>query len=159
MTRPATVPRQEIVVRSLERGDLPAVARIDALHTGRVDTSSWERAFARLFDDAADGPRVGIAAQSGGRLVGYLLGEVRAFEFGSGPCGWVFAVGVSPGSVRRGVASRLLEEACRRFREAGIGSVRTMVRRNDVPVLSFFRSNGFVAGRFFELERELGGAS
>ncbi len=44
-------------------------------------------------------------------LPGYLLGEVRAFEFGSEPCGWIFAVGVDPNSERRGVASRLLAEA------------------------------------------------
>jgi hypothetical protein len=51
-----------------------------------------------------------------------------------------------------------LEEARRRFRRAGVDTVRTMVRRDDVPVLSFFRSSGFVGGRFVEMEADLGGA-
>jgi hypothetical protein len=32
-----------------------------------------------------------------------------------------------------------------------------MVRRNDVPVLSFFRANGFVGGEFVQLELDLKG--
>jgi len=30
--------------------------------------------------------------------------------------------------------------------------VRTMVRRNNVPVLTFFRTNGFAAGPYVQLE-------
>ena len=44
----------------------------------------------------------------------------------------------------------------RRFRALGVTQVRTMVRRNDVPVTAFFRSNGFVGGSFAQLELELG---
>jgi hypothetical protein len=33
--------------------------------------------------------------------------------------------------------------------------VRTMVRRNDVPLLAFFRANGFSGGAFVQLERPL----
>jgi hypothetical protein len=36
-----------------------------------------------------------------------------------------------------------------------VARVRTMVRRADVPVLSFFRSNGFFAGSFVQLELDL----
>ena len=92
-----------------------------------------------------------------GRILGYLLGEVRAFEFNSEACGWIFSAGVDPGRLRQRVASGLLTEACRRFREAGIKTVRTMVKRNDVPVLSFFRANGFVGGSFVQLELDLEG--
>ncbi len=88
-------------------------------------------------------------------MIGYLLGEVRAFEFGSEPCGWVFGVGVEADRLRTGVAGLLMDEARRRFRAAGLSTVRTMVRRNDVPVLSFFRSHGFVGGSFTQLESEL----
>ena len=37
----------------------------------------------------------------------------------------------------------------------GVRRVRTMVRRNDVPVLAFFRANGFAGGAFVQLERSL----
>ena len=142
-------------VRDLRQGDLEEVIRIDALHTGQASPGYWKTVFADFVGRRADHPRVGLAAVAGGRLLGYLLGEVRAFEFGSEACGWIFGVGVDPSELRRGVASTLLGEACRRFHAAGVRRIRTMVRRNNVPVLSFFRANGFAAGSFVQLELEL----
>lgn len=146
-------------VRRLSRRDLAEVIRIDAYHTGARKTDYWRRIFREFFGTRGGGGRVALAAEVEGRLAGYLLGEVRAFEFGSEPCGWVFAVAVDAPYLRRGVASRLLDEACRRFARAGVATVRTMVRRNDVPVLSFFRASGFAGGPYVQLERGVGDAS
>jgi ribosomal protein S18 acetylase RimI-like enzyme len=150
-------PDAPVRVRALTRRDLDDVVRIDALHPGTRNAAWWERAFEDAFGSRREGLRVALGAEVGpkGRLAGYLLGEVRALEFGSEPCGWVFAVGVDPEFARLGAASALLEAACVRFLDGGIRRVRTMVRRNDVPVLAFFRSNGFVAGPFAQLERDL----
>jgi ribosomal protein S18 acetylase RimI-like enzyme len=87
--------------------------------------------------------------------VGFVCGENRAFEFGSEPCGWIFAVAVHPSHTRQGIASSLVGEACRRLRAAGVSRVRTMVRRNDLPLLSFFRASGFEGGSFVQLELDL----
>lgn len=143
-------------VRALRADDLDDVVRIDALHTGQRKPEYWQRVFRDFFNGGKDALRVGLAAEADGVVQGYLLGEVRAFEFGSEACGWVFAVGVDRRSLRGGIASSLLAEASRRFARDGITRVRTMVRRNDVPVLSFFRSNGFVGGSFVQLELDLG---
>jgi GNAT superfamily N-acetyltransferase len=145
------------VVRELHPGDLEDVVRIDDQHTGQPKPGYWERVLLEFMRRDDDRERVGLAAEIDGRMVGYLLGEVRAFEFGSEPCGWVFAVGVERDRLRGRVASSLLDEAGRRFKEAGVSRMRTMVRRNDVPVLSFFRANGFVGGEFVQLEQELKG--
>jgi ribosomal protein S18 acetylase RimI-like enzyme len=145
-------------IRPLSRADLAGVTRIDAHHTGARKPAYWKRVFAEFLGRRAGHVRVGLAAEVEGRLAGYLLGEVRAFEFGSGPCGWIFAVGVDPARLRLGVASALLTEACRAFRAAGVTQVRTMVRRNDVPVLAFFRSSGFSGGSYVQLELEVGAA-
>lgn len=170
-------------LRDLVLDDLEEVARIDALHTGREKPAYWSRVFEEFLDRSGSVSKVGLAAEledgegearafptrsdavaGSGRdearpiqagLVGYLLGEVRAFEFGSEPCGWIFAVGVDPGRAREGIASRLLGEACTRFGAAGVATVRTMVRRDDIPVLSFFRRWGFVGGSFYQLEMGL----
>ena len=139
-------------VRDLNGADLADVVRIDALHTGHSEREYWDGVFARFVGRGRRAGRVGLAAHAAGGLRGYLFGEVRAFEFGSEECGWVFAIGVESGHLRAGVASRLLDAAVRRFHDAGITRVRTMVRRNDVPVLSFFRSAGFVGGSFVQLE-------
>jgi len=145
----------QLAVRNLQRADLPAIARIDKLHTGSAKRAYWEAVFARFLEPGNGPLRIGLCAERGARLAGYLLGEVRAFEFGSEECGWIFAVGVDPRAARTGVASHLLAEACARFRDGGMPCVRTMVRRNDVPVLSFFRGNGFRGGSFVQLELDV----
>jgi len=125
------------------------------MHTGMANPDYWKDVFGRFLAENDDRRRVGLVAEEDGRPAGYLLGEVRAFEFGSEPCGWIFGVGVDPERLRAGVAGLLLAEARRRFRDTGVTTVRTMVRRNDVPVLSFFRSQGFVGGSFTQLEESL----
>ena len=153
MSLPAPV--RSLRVRDLTGADLHAIIRIDAAHAGQPRAAYWS-AVLRDFLEGKDGRlRLGLAAERGGVLVGHLLGDVRAFEFGSEPCGWVFAVGVDPMELRRGVASTLLRVACRRFTAAGIRCVRTMVRRDDVPMLSFFRAAGLVGGPFVQLELSL----
>jgi len=151
----------EVRVRELRTRDLETVIRIDARHTGEAKPGYWSAVFDEFLGARDARFRIGLAADGPAGMIGYLLGEVRAFEFGSEPCGWVFGVGVDDAHARGRVASRLLAECCRRFRDEGVGRVRTMVLRNNVPVLSFFRANGFVAGSFVELELELhpGGAA
>jgi len=146
---------ETLEVRDLVRSDLEEVIRIDALHGGEAHPDHWQRVFGDFLGREPGRLRVGLAATRGGRLLGFLLGEVRAFEFGSEACGWVFGVGVDPLGLRGGVASTLLAEGCRRFRAAGVRRIRTMVRRNNVPVLAFFRANGFAAGSFVQLELDL----
>jgi ribosomal protein S18 acetylase RimI-like enzyme len=149
-----SAPGTAIEVRDLRQVHLEEVVRIDALHTGESKPQYWQRVFDEFLSSDGES-RVGLAAEFDGRMIGYLVGDVRAFEFGSEVCGWVFAVGVDPGESRTGVASALLEHGCERFRKAGVTRVRTMVRRNDVAVLSFFRANGFAGGSFVQLERDL----
>ena len=150
-----------VLLRELRPEDLEALIALDQLHAGMDDQGSgdpvrWRKALERFLapDPSVEG-RVALGAEGEGGLVGYLLGEVRAFEFGSEPCGWVFSVGVHPELQKSGIASSLMREACRRFSQAGVSTVRTMVRRNQIPVLRFFRANDFTGGSFVQLERRL----
>jgi ribosomal protein S18 acetylase RimI-like enzyme len=146
---------EAVAIRELRHQDLEEVIRIDALQTGESKPDYWKRVFRDFLQGDREPLRVGLCAEGKDGLVGYLLGEVRAFEFGSDRCGWIFAVGVDPAHLRKSVASELLALACRRFKESGIRQVRTMVARGNVPVLSFFRANGFVGGSFVQLELDL----
>lgn len=140
-------------VRRIRTEDAAAVSAINAAHGGPADRRWWDDLVQRHARGGAD--RVGLVAAEGpkGRVVGYLFAQVRAFEFGSEPCGWIYAVGVDPDRAREGVASRLFEEARRLLAERGVTLLRTMVRRDDVPTLTFFRHCGFVGGAYVELER------
>jgi ribosomal protein S18 acetylase RimI-like enzyme len=142
----------DLRVRPLARRDLADVVRIDAIHTGEAQRPYWARVFREFLAPSPGRARVGLAAEVDGDLAAFLLADVRAFEFGSEPCGWILEVGVDPSCARRGIASALLREAIRQLRAAGVTTVRTMVRRNNVPVLTFFRTNGFAGGPYVQLE-------
>lgn len=152
---PRRLAAAELEIRSLGADDLQRVVAIDALRTGSRKPDYWARVFGETLDPDSKVVRVGLAAERAGVLVGYVTGEIRAFEFGSEACGWILTIGVDPACAREKVATSLLAAACRRFQEAGVAKVRTMVQRADVPVLSFFRANGFVGGSFVQLELDL----
>ncbi len=139
-------------IRSLSRRDLADVIRIDAIHTGAEQRPYWTRLFGEFLGRSPGRTRVALAAEVDGKIVGFILADERAFEFGSEPCGWILEVGVEPAHARHGLASALLTEAVQRLRAAGVTTVRTMVRRNNVPVLTFFRTNGFAGGPYVQLE-------
>jgi GNAT superfamily N-acetyltransferase len=138
----------------LHPDDWGPVVSLDQLLTGVESGAYWKRVLEKYL--RADGC-LGLVAEADGKLEGYLFGELRAFEFGSEKCGWIYALGVQPGNTRQGVASMLLAEARQGFLELGVSKVRTMTRRTDVPLLALFRSQGFVGGPFVQLELDITG--
>ncbi len=155
-SRPAAAPAASRI-RPLTADDLSAVVRLDAELTGARKQAYWKRVFQSFLASSEDEGLVGLAAEGDEGFAGYLLGEVRAFEFGSESCGWIFAVGVAPWAAHGGVGSALVAAACECFAAAGASAVRTMVKRDDLPMLSFFRANDFVGGSYVELERPMAG--
>ena len=144
----------QALVRPAESADLPAISRLDQRITGASKATYWAEMLRRYGQGPADSFFL-VAETEGGRLQGFVIGEVRAWEFGSPPAGWVFAINVDPDTRLGGIGTRLFDQICARFREAGVKSVRTMVDRRDHLILSFFRSQGMMAGPSLELEMEL----
>ncbi len=144
------VAQTAVVIRKLWRDDLAAVVALDAHATGVAKPDYWAETFKRFVPPTAR--RCAFAAERDGMLIGYVMGEVRSWEFGSPPCGWVFAINISPEAREAGVGSELLDAARAWFRKAGIKSLRTMVARDATLLLSFFRAQGMTAGPYVELE-------
>jgi GNAT superfamily N-acetyltransferase len=86
-----------------------------------------------------------------------MIGEVRDWEFGSPPCGWVFAIDVDARVRQKGIGSALLAAMRQRFERVGARMLRTMLASDSQLILSFFRSQGLRAGRLIPLEVEIGG--
>jgi ribosomal protein S18 acetylase RimI-like enzyme len=148
-----------VTVRPVRRADLDQVIGIDATVTGLEKRSYWQRVYQRYGVARRGEQRHFIVALAGGRVVGFMIGEVRDWEFGSPPCGWVFAIDIDPQARQSGVATRLLDELAERFRRAGIDKLRTMLARDNTLILSFFRSQGMMAAPFIPLEMALASAA
>ncbi len=148
--------RGELKIRPVRRGDLDAIIAIDSQVTGLEKRDYWRSLFRRYGDAGRPGAQF-LVADAGGEVVGFVIGEVRDWEFGAPPCGWVFAIDVRPDARLTGVGSRLLQSICAVFRRAGVRKVRTMLASDNTLILSFFRSQGMMAGRFIPLEMDIEG--
>jgi len=144
----------ELRVRPVEAADLGQVIAIDAEVTGLEKTDYWYELFHR-YGGGRTRQRLFLVAEAGNAIHGFIIGEVRDWEFGSAPCGWVFGLSVRPDARLAGVGGRMLEAICDGFRHAGVAKVRTMLARDNSLVLSFFRSQGMMAAPFIPLEMDL----
>ena len=145
---------ERISIRNARPSDLDAVIALDELDLKEEKPAYWRG----IFDHYVSGgkkDRLFLVAENGDEVVGFIIGEVRAWEFGSPPCGWVFALTVAPKARQMGIGQQMLEEICRRLQQAGVTTVRTMVDRDNKVTLSFFRSLGLRTGRYIELEKQL----
>ncbi len=151
---PALSAIDQITIRPASAKDLPAIVELDRQTTGEAKCQYWRELFSHFTHQKSAG-RAFLVAESDGRVVGFITGEVRAIEFGSEACGWVFALNVDPQLRVHNVGTRLFENICEIFKRAGVDKVRTMLARDNHLVLAFFRSLGMMAGPFIQLEKEI----
>ncbi|MDE2362401.1 MAG: GNAT family N-acetyltransferase [Hyphomicrobiales bacterium] len=148
-------PATEVVVRRAQAADLSAIVALDATTTGHSKPDFWRDKLAR-FSDPGSPERAFLVAAASGRVVGFITGEIRAFEFGAEPRGWIFAVAVDPQIRVTNVGTRLFDEICKIFQDAGVEKVSTLIERDSELVLAFFRSQGMIFGRYIQMEKEIG---
>src|SRR3989304_944840 len=121
--------KDPIQIRNAVPTDLDAIIEIDDVGPKEEKPAYWRGIFAH-YGSGEKKDRIFLAAEAGGESVGFIAGEVRAWEFGSAPCGWVFGMAVSPRMRGLGIAKRMFGEICRRLKGAGGTTVRRRVSRD-----------------------------
>ena len=152
--KPADAPLQ---VRRARSGDIDHVIALDARITGLAKPDYWLDVFERYGQRRLE-ERVFFVAESDQQpetILGYVVGEIRAWEFGSTPCGWVIALSVDPDARLQHIGERLFEAITEEFRRAGVDKLRTMVARDTPLHMTFFRSEGMMAGPYIQLEKSI----
>jgi len=144
----------QVTIRNALLSDYDAVFELDIVGVAADKPTYWRGIFDRYVTAKREGGFF-LVAEIGGEVIGFIVGEVRAWEFGSPPCGWVFALSVAEKTREMGVGQLMLKEMCQRMRQAGVTTLRTMVDREDKLTLSFFRSQGLRTGRYIELEKPI----
>ena len=145
-------------VRPVKAADVPRVAALDERVTGLAKPDYWGELFGRYGKRRTRG-RFFLVAEphgaEGSSILGFIIGEVRAWEFGSAPCGWVFGLAVDPDARVRGIGEALFAAISSEFKKAGVSKMRTMVARDELLPMGFFRAEGMMAGPYIQLEKEL----
>ena len=134
-------PNPEARIRPLDELDITAIVGIDEKIRGRYRPEVWER---RIGYYLRRDPESCVVAESGGRVVGFMLGEIRSGEFGlEEPTGWIEVLGVDPDARGQAVGRRMAEAMLEYFRTQGAHSVRTLVDEDREELSGFFSSLGF----------------
>jgi GNAT superfamily N-acetyltransferase len=146
-------------VRRVRAADIPHVIALDTRVTKLSKAEYWNEVF-RRYGRRRLRERFFLVAEdrtdrAEPRVVGFIIGEIRAWEFGSAPCGWVFALSVEPEMRLRNVGTALFEAIGAECRKVGINKIRTMVAKDARLPLLFFRSEGMMAGPYIQLEKDL----
>jgi ribosomal protein S18 acetylase RimI-like enzyme len=90
-------------------------------------------------------------------LVGLLAGKVIAtcmvgYE---GHRGWINYLAVSPGYRRRGIATKMMEEAESKLRVTGCPKINLQVRESNDEVIRFYESIGYSKDRVLSMGKRL----
>ena len=140
-------------VRPLDELDIGSVVRIDERITGRYRPDFWEQ---RIMYYLRRDPESSQVVELDGKVVGFMLGDVRAGEFGlEEPSGWIERFGIDPDHRGKDLGKRLFETLVAHFRDAGVTAVRTLVDGKDTSVVGFLKKLGFASSPLEALEISL----
>ena len=140
-------------IRPVTELDIEAICRIDEKITGKYRPEAWEDRVVYYIRRDPDSSQV---AERDGKVVGFMLGEVRGGEFGmEEPTGWVEFFGVDPAARGGGVGRALMDTLASRFQAKVAHVVRTIVRAEDREIASFIRRMGFAPAPVTALEKPL----
>ena len=139
-----------VTVRRMRTQDAEDVMRIDEKITGRPHEAQWE---SRIIEHVTGNPLGCLVAEAEGKVVGFILGDIRGWEFAIPKSGWIEIVGVAPEFQGKGVARALIEKLHVYFRNHNVERVMTMVNWNDGGLVTFFRALGFERSQFIILEK------
>jgi len=143
----------DVRIRPLDELDLDGIVRVDEKLSGRYRPEVWEQ---RVMFYTRRDPGASQVAEADGRVVGFMLGDCRAGEFGlEAPGGWIERFGIDPDWRGRDLGRRMFEAMCAHFRAEGAGTVRTLVERDDAALVGFLEAIGFGPSPLTALERKI----
>lgn len=142
----------DISVRIMTVRDIDEVLRIDEKITGKPHAAYYESKVASYI---GRGPEYCLVAEHRNQVVGFILGDVRGWEFAAELSGWLEIIGVDPDYHGRGVSRTLMNELFARLKRAGVVIINTMVNWNDGDLIDYFHANGFERGEYVNLVRDL----
>jgi predicted N-acetyltransferase YhbS len=152
----AQIAPQDINVRVIRQGDFEALVDIDAQVFGARRPEYYERKIHTALNKTG---RVvtSLVAEVGGRIVGFIMGEVFLGEFGiPESTATIDTLGVHPEFQRRGIAGKLMQEFLGNLKAADVKTVQTRINWNDWGLLRFFERMGFSPAKVINLELKLG---
>ncbi len=149
-----------VKIRPLSLDNIKDIVRIEKRIEGKLGIINKERMEylkeAARYNIKRSDPMMSLGAELDENIIGFIIGEIRIWEFGIGEkTGWIRILGVDPDFQRRGIGRKLGEALLEHFERRGIKRVRTMAEWYTGDLISFFKSLGFNMLNMIPLEKEL----
>ena len=146
--------RDRVPVRSLREGDLAAVIRIDAKHSG-FDRSVYIGAkFREMLIES--GIRVSLVAEDAGIVTGFIMARVDFGEFGNvEKTAEIDTIGVHPAYGGAGIGHALLSRLFLHLSTLKVESVQVQVSQESFELHRFLSAHGFRQSQRLVLTRSV----
>ena len=140
-------------IRPLDELDIGSIIRIDERITGIYRPEVWEQRAGYYLRRDPDASQV---AEVDGKVVGFMLGEIRSGEFGlEEPSGWIERFGIDPDHRGKDFGKQMFAAMGRHFKGRGAHVIRTLVDRKETGVTGFLDALGFKPSPLQALEIKL----
>ena len=139
-----------IKIRIMEEADFATIIELDKKLSGKERSTSWPQKVTSHLQTYS--PAVCHVAEIEGKIVGFILGDLRGAEVALPLSCWVDIVGIDPEYHRKGIGTRLIdafEKECKRNQV----KMRLIINENDKDVIKFLTSMGFHRGKLINYER------
>jgi len=144
-----TTPR----IRPLDELDIDAIVRIDERISGVYRPDIWEQ---RVTYYLRRDPECARVAEHDGRVVGFMLADLRGGEFGlEERTGWIERFGIDPQYRGQDLGRQMFAAILEHLRAEGATSLRTLVDTKDAPVAGFLGALGFAPSTLQAMEIRL----
>jgi ribosomal protein S18 acetylase RimI-like enzyme len=139
---PGSLETDRVSVRDLDADDLMQIVRIDAQRGGRTRHEYYVRKIQEATKESL--PRISLAAEVDGTVVGFLIGRLYYGEFGlPEPTAVIDSLGVDPEFSGHHVGQALMNQLLGNMRVLGIEKVRTEVEWDAHDLVRFLSRNNF----------------
>jgi predicted N-acetyltransferase YhbS len=142
----------KVIVRKLKKADADEIRRIDAAITKSPSNLDLERMIEeelKKTDDAS------FVAETGGKVVGYMISYITSGNFGTDRCAWIARFGVDPKFMGQRIGKRMAEDVFGFYKAKGVRTIYTSVKWDSTDLLSFFKTLGFDRSDFVNLQKSL----
>jgi N-acetylglutamate synthase-like GNAT family acetyltransferase len=142
----------DVNIRPLTENDFEAVSEIQE---AIMKKKSGEGLKKRMHDYIKKDPEANLVAEAEGKVVGFVIGGIKDWEFGVEKSGWLEIIGIHPKYMGQGIGRMLGKRLLEHFKNKNIKNIYTVARWDSGDLLAFFKSIGFNRSDFINLERRL----
>ena len=142
--------QQPVKIRKMLTEDVTKILEIDQKLVGKERSPSWPQRVTRYLEMYY--PPLCHVAEVDGQVVGFILGDIRGWEYALAPSGWIDIMGVAPEVQGQGIGKKLIEAFVLECQQHKM-KTHIMVREADARLQMFLASASFHRGGLIEFEK------